>query len=292
MKQLMATFLLWGLCCWGDGVVIRPTVPVGGVVIRPTVPVGGVVTRPTVPVGDAVTRPTVPDGGTGGFERQLGNDSRALDIANRLSRGEGGAAERRLGDNFHRLVEDNATIFGNDATPGIAGRMGATASGFSQFREWSQAMSDLDRELDDRILRDDGAGPSIPVSCDGPACAQCYASAYGEMNFVRLTLERMRSIYKRTENMITWAESFGDSVSPIHGVSGLAWQYQKVGIERDRAHFKQTTRHKYEQLMASMQRALQMVDTCERDHYGNPDWYNRFGYMYYNFVKEAYDVAN
>jgi len=39
-----------------------------------------------------------------------------------------------------------------------------------------------------------------------------------------------------------------------------------------------------------MRRALDMVAACERDNFHYPDWYSRFGFIYYDFVRNAYAI--
>jgi len=182
-----------------------------------------------------------------------------------------------------------------------SGQLGDVASGSSgsldqinALTDMFQALSDLDSELDSR-RGDDGNGPEVPSSCaggEGAACSECFAKAYAEVNFTRNTLERLRTIHRRTINFIKRAEGFGDSVSGIHGVSGLSWQYAKADIEKERAKFNRTSRKKYEGLTKNMRKALNMVSACEAEHFNNPDWYNRFGFMYYNFVREAYAITD
>jgi hypothetical protein len=52
-------------------------------------------------------------------------------------------------------------------------------------------------------------------------------------------------------------------------------------------HFKQTYDNKYRDLMGSLQRALMAIDGCERQ-YGMTDWYQRFGFIYFEFMKDKY----
>ncbi|MBA3454275.1 MAG: hypothetical protein H0T42_14375 [Deltaproteobacteria bacterium] len=191
-----------------------------------------------------------------------------------------------------RLSERMGALQGAlDDAGAAAGAASGVISGVGALTDLFQALSDLDGELDGRT-GNDGAGPSVPSSCaDNGACNECFTRAYGEVNFVRNTLERLRTISKRTIAFIQRAEGFGDSVSGVHGVSGLAWQYSKAGIEQERANFNRSTREKYNALIQSMQRNLQAVSECERQHFNNPDWYNRYGFMYFNFVKEAYQPA-
>jgi hypothetical protein len=161
----------------------------------------------------------------------------------------------------------------------------------NQLVEAHSALSELDRALDEH-LRDDHNGPDVPSSCatTSPTCAQCFAAAYREVNFTRITLERLRTIHSRTLAFIRAAEAVGDTTSGIHGVAGLSWQYAKVGVEEGKRSFNQTSRAKYEGLIQNMRRALDMVAACERDNFHNPDWYSRFGFIYYDFVRDAYAI--
>lgn len=169
---------------------------------------------------------------------------------------------------------------------------GAVNLGVQLFQAF-QGLSDLDHELGQR-LQDDHSGPDVPTSCGSasanPTCAECYAAAYREVNFTRNTLERLRTIDARTLNYIRNAEALGDTTSGIHGVAGLSWQYAKQGVENEKSEFLKASRAKYEGLIQNMRRALDMVARCEADNFHNPDWYNRYGFMYFNFVQEAYAV--
>jgi len=166
-------------------------------------------------------------------------------------------------------------------------RAGTAATAFQQWEQTNEALSDLDAELTSR-LRDDGDGPDVPSSCRDENCSECFRRAYGEVNFTRIVLERLRTISHLTLNYIKNAESLGDTTSGIHGVTGLAWQYAKVGVEQQKTEFNHATRAKYDALIANMRRALVMVDACEQNEFHNADWFNRYGFMYLNFVKDAY----
>jgi hypothetical protein len=133
-----------------------------------------------------------------------------------------------------------------------------------------------------------GAGAMMPSTCDGNAnCSQCFERAVGELNFVRRILGRLSCIYNNTKNFTNSAIAFGDNVSGIHGVMGLSWQNARGGIVESYNHFKQTYDRKYADLMGSLQRALMSIDACERQ-FGMTDWYQRFGFMYFEFMKDKY----
>lgn len=133
-----------------------------------------------------------------------------------------------------------------------------------------------------------GAGAMMPsTSAGNSACNQCFERAVGELNFVRRVLGRLSCIYSNTKNFTQSAISFGDNVSGIHGVTGLSWQNARGGIVDAYNHFKQTYDRKYTDLMGSLQRALMSIDGCERQ-FGLTDWYQRFGFIYFEFMKDKY----
>ena len=182
----------------------------------------------------------------------------------------------------------------------LAGRAGdvagGVASGMSLFQQVTDAfgsLSALDSALTDRI-RDDHSGPEVPSSCSGsaasPTCAECFAKAYGEVNFTRNTLARLQTIHTRTMTYIKNAEGLGDTTSGIHAVTGLSWQYAKMDVEREKCNMVKASRDKNAALIQNMRRALDMVGACERDNFHNPDWYSRYGFMYFQFVQTAYTI--
>lgn len=128
----------------------------------------------------------------------------------------------------------------------------------------------------------------MPSTCAGNAeCGQCYQSAVGKMNFVRQQLGRMRCIWMNTKAFTESAISFGDNVAGLHGAMGLAWQHERGGIQETYNHFKQTYDNKYRDLIQSLQNALMDMDACEAQ-YGQRDWYQRFGFMFLEIMKEKY----
>ena len=141
---------------------------------------------------------------------------------------------------------------------------------------------------------DFGASPGamMPSTCgtDG-GCNDCYRDAVGELNFIRRQLGRLSCIYANTVRFNEAAKSFGDNVSGVHAINGLAWQRAKAEIEAGLASFKQTYDRKYTDMMGALERALQNIGRCE-SQYGLPDWYQRFGFMYFEFMKDKYKRDN
>ncbi|MBL7727598.1 MAG: hypothetical protein JNM68_07935 [Dinghuibacter sp.] len=135
------------------------------------------------------------------------------------------------------------------------------------------------------------ASAMMRISCRGNSqCNNCFVNATRELNFIRRQLGRLSCIYNNTKNFTAAALSFGDNTSGIHGVMGLAWQSQRGEITGAMESMKNACKQKYSDMMGSLQRALRTMDDCE-SRYGLPDWYQRFGMIYFEFMKEKYKIA-
>lgn len=121
----------------------------------------------------------------------------------------------------------------------------------------------------------------------GSECEQCYLGAMRELNFVRRQLGRLNCIYQNTKNFTNSAIAFGDNASGIHAVTGLAWQQARGEIVASMNHFKQTYDDKYMGLMGTLEKALKDIDRCEAQ-YGQQGWYQRSGFIYFEFMKDKY----
>lgn len=118
-------------------------------------------------------------------------------------------------------------------------------------------------------------------------CAQCFHEARSEFEETRFLLAKLRLIYTCTNDMAQAAMSFGDDVSGVHAVSGLAWQTERRVIEKSLKEMQQAYDDKYDQLMNRLKVSMMQLDACERQ-FGLPDWYDRFGYVYFEFMKDRY----
>jgi hypothetical protein len=128
----------------------------------------------------------------------------------------------------------------------------------------------------------------MPSSCaSNQACGECYERAVGELNFIRRQLGRLSCIYSNTKRFNESALAFGDNMSGIHAVTGAAWQSARGEIVAQFESFKHTYDNKYTDMINSLHRALQSISACEMQ-YGLPDWYQRFGFIYFEFMKDKY----
>ncbi|MAT90257.1 MAG: hypothetical protein CMC35_06150 [Flavobacteriaceae bacterium] len=139
--------------------------------------------------------------------------------------------------------------------------------------------------------------PRIPSFCavpttdagfdDESSCAGCFLAAREQFNEVRYLFEQLATIYKCTKNFSNAALSFGDNASGIHGVSGLAWQAERRKIEKSVADLEKAYDKKYGELLESLSESMLKLSECEA-RYGVEDWFDRFGYMYFEFIRDKY----
>ena len=139
----------------------------------------------------------------------------------------------------------------------------------------------------------DASGPSVPSSCaEDEACRDCYEEAVRKIDFNRFYIERARCITAANVRMANSAIAFGDTTSGVHAVAGLSWQLQgKPQITQAVAQLKRTYTNKAAQYLSNLQGALQELGQCEAEHYGERDWYQRYGWIYHNFMKAKYASA-
>jgi hypothetical protein len=171
------------------------------------------------------------------------------------------------------------------------------APAFEQFRDFMETVrSGVDlynsmQALDNNECVPDFTTPAeamMPSGCRAnQECAGCYEEPVRRLNVVRKSLARLRCIYTNTKRFTDASLSFGDNVSGIHGVMGLAWHSERRGIEASWRNFEQTYDRKYTDLIASMQVALNGINQCE-GRFGMRDWYQRFGILYLEIMKEKY----
>ena len=139
--------------------------------------------------------------------------------------------------------------------------------------------------------------PRIPSFCAMPttdagfgdenSCAGCFLSAREQFNEVRYLFEQLATIYKCTKTFSNAALSFGDNASGVHGVSGMAWQAERRKIEKSIADLEQAYDKKYAELLQSLGDSMMKLSECEAK-FGVEDWFDRFGYMYFEFIKDKY----
>lgn len=139
----------------------------------------------------------------------------------------------------------------------------------------------------------DSSGPTVPSHCaESESCSECYTEAVTAINFNRYYIERARCITAANIKMANSAMAFGDSSSGVHGVTGLSWSLGgKPQIQEAVTDLKKTYTDKAAIYLRNLEGSLKKLGQCEAENYGETDWYQRYGWIYHNFMKAKYQSA-
>ena len=128
----------------------------------------------------------------------------------------------------------------------------------------------------------------MPNENDNKAGCACLEKEYANLNNRRLNLERLRVIYSHAMKKINAGIAFGDNVSGVHGVSGLAWQSQKMIIlTKSIPTLNKAYDDKYAQMIHALEENLRAIENCE-SMLGYDNWYNHAGFIYFQFMADKY----
>lgn len=183
---------------------------------------------------------------------------------------------------------------GEDDLERISAELGArgysrTQAAVNNIREALRRSGLIDPEDGESEPNIPDGNPGIPSSCEGnAACGQCYASAIDGLDNTRWRLEKLRAIYASTYRDAKAMISFADGASAVHGVSALAWQTRKIGLTKQLKNLDKVYDDKYAELMRQLHTDLQQYSDCESSVMRVPDWFDRFGFVYYQFLKDYY----
>jgi hypothetical protein len=132
--------------------------------------------------------------------------------------------------------------------------------------------------------------PELPSLCkDSQKCEACFKQPYADLQNTRFRFEKLRRLNKVTKDMLRDAISFGDAAaSAAGGLAPLAWNSEKTKIRASEKSFNATYDAKYEELLATLKNNLLGIAACEEQIFGNESWFDRFGFMYQQFMAVAY----
>lgn len=131
--------------------------------------------------------------------------------------------------------------------------------------------------------------PEIPLACPkDKACRVCYESANKRIGKLRKSFEHLRLLYKETDDFVKAAVAFGDGIAGSAGVGALEWNAQRRKIKGSQKSFEAAYRKKYAQLLGDLKEALQQIAKCEKQYFGEDDWYARYGFIFQTFMSLHY----
>lgn len=158
---------------------------------------------------------------------------------------------------------------------------------------WNNWESLDDQEADCGSNYNADAGPTVPSQCaESEDCMRCYGDAVRAIDFNRFYIERARCITAANVRMAKSAIAFGDSSSGVHGVTGLSWSLGgKPQVEQALRDLKRTYTRKANDYLFEIDRSMKKLGQCEAEHFGERDWYQRYGWLYVNFMRSKYGTA-
>lgn len=182
----------------------------------------------------------------------------------------------------------------------------AVAEMLSQLKSFLERQESVDKfwqalkalSNDEGVPDDSQRGPSLPSACldgtwkvpsgDAYKNCQCMATAVDKLRKNRQMLEKLRILVANQKAFVDKATALGNSFAQLHTVLGLQWiGIKKHDIDEPYAQFKVISNQKHQQLMAAIQTDLRDIGECEA-RLGEPNWYQKFGFMYYEFLYAAY----
>jgi hypothetical protein len=131
--------------------------------------------------------------------------------------------------------------------------------------------------------------PEVPTACaKDKKCEACYEEANKKIAKLRYSFEKLRILYKQTDDFVKAACAFGDSVAGMSSVGGLQWNHERHKIQKSFKDFETAYRNKHKELTDRLKGALEEVANCEEQYFGEKDWYSRYGFMFHSFIALHY----
>ena len=131
--------------------------------------------------------------------------------------------------------------------------------------------------------------PRVPAACAvDPRCSACFAPAYGNLSVVRGKLENNRIVLANYTRRMNAIDDAGRGLGSMHGGLGIVYMQNKVEWDQQRRHIAGIYDERYTALLTDLQAALRGIEACEQAYGNTPGWYDRFGFMYYEFMAARY----
>jgi hypothetical protein len=173
----------------------------------------------------------------------------------------------------------------------IGSGINSAFSGARNAGDWWDASNLLDQVTDPTYAPDlSGQGaPDVPESLCGASadCNLCFSRVVNGLDAMRINLEKLRVAGQATSDLVSKSYAIGDGLSGVTGLAALQWQHERAGIAKNFDKFKGTYDAKYEGMMKGFKDVLDRWNACE-NQYGERDWYARFGFLYYQFMRDRY----
>ena len=192
--------------------------------------------------------------------------------------------QRRNRKNEARREFDKGAQKGLESMKGWGGVATATS-------DFYKALSAQDARLEANYQP--AGAPSVPSKCmENKKCRPCFFKAQGDVNATRINLEKVRARYEFTHRFTTTGKAFMQGVAnQAGGIAAAGAQHEAMQIDKVVAGFDQVVRKKNTELLGKLEKNLREVGVCEAQFYKNDDWFDRYGFTYYQFMLAHYDYV-
>jgi hypothetical protein len=133
--------------------------------------------------------------------------------------------------------------------------------------------------------------PLLPSRCaKDPECGPCFKKANKDLMEARSLLETQYVIYKQTELATGRIIELGDAAAGMSSIAKFVWDQEKHGttVTALQEKFYGQYDTNLEKLLRNVNDALIAQAGCERKAFDDQDWYNRYGWLYYSFLRDRY----
>ncbi len=132
--------------------------------------------------------------------------------------------------------------------------------------------------------------PALPYRCvEDAACRACFDRARSNLDKHRLNLEKVRGIYQYTHKFTDEGIAFMQSVAnQAGGIAALGAQDEANKVNAALADFDAVVGAKNTELLGKLKQGLEDIAVCEAEYYGTEDWFDRYGFTYYQFMQANY----
>ena len=133
--------------------------------------------------------------------------------------------------------------------------------------------------------------PLLPSRCaKDPECGPCFRKANKDLMDARSLLETQYVIYKQTELAAGRIIELGDAAAGMSSIAKFVWDQEKHGGSVSKAQEELYAKYdsNLEKLLRNLHDALIAQSACERNAFNDQDWYNRYGWIYYTFMRDRY----
>jgi len=172
-----------------------------------------------------------------------------------------------------------------DLAKGTAGKAVDAGKAYGEFED---ALSKTDERMSPDF-QPPGA-PQVPSKCmEDAKCRPCFEQAQEKINKSRKNLEKVRGIYDYTHRFTEKGKDVLRAAGQAGGgIAGLGANAEIHKVDGALDDFDRTVRDKNAELLAGFEEQLHELAACEAKFYKTDDWYERFGFIYQQFIVARY----